>query len=62
MVRGQQIVSPGLIAYIYVNLPQSFGELKNITRVQNGDIHVDFRLAEVADTVRVDFHELQKGC
>ncbi|KAI0785493.1 hypothetical protein BC629DRAFT_522316 [Irpex lacteus] len=31
--------------------PQSFGELNQITRVPNGDLHVDFRSAEVADTV-----------
>ncbi|KAI0937278.1 hypothetical protein AcV5_005222 [Taiwanofungus camphoratus] len=30
---------------------QSFGEVSQITRVPNGDLHVDFRKAEVADTV-----------
>ncbi|KAH9898263.1 hypothetical protein C8Q73DRAFT_744305 [Cubamyces lactineus] len=30
---------------------ESFGELNSITRVHNGDLHVDFRKAEVADTV-----------
>ncbi|KZT30866.1 hypothetical protein NEOLEDRAFT_41761 [Neolentinus lepideus HHB14362 ss-1] len=30
---------------------QSFGELREITRVPNGDIYVHFRKAEVADTV-----------
>ncbi|PIL31819.1 hypothetical protein GSI_06523 [Ganoderma sinense ZZ0214-1] len=30
---------------------ESFGELNSITRVPNGDLHVDFRKAEVADTV-----------
>ncbi|KAI0749153.1 hypothetical protein BC629DRAFT_121400 [Irpex lacteus] len=30
---------------------ESFGELNQITRVPNGDLHVDFRSAEVADTV-----------
>lgn len=30
---------------------QSFGDLNQITRVPNGDLHVDFRSSEVADTV-----------
>ncbi|EJF66820.1 hypothetical protein DICSQDRAFT_123371 [Dichomitus squalens LYAD-421 SS1] len=30
---------------------ESFGELNSITRVPNGDLHIDFRKAEVADTV-----------
>ncbi|EMD41877.1 hypothetical protein CERSUDRAFT_110435 [Gelatoporia subvermispora B] len=30
---------------------ESFGEVNCITRIPNGDIHVDFRRAEVADTV-----------
>ncbi|KIP10109.1 hypothetical protein PHLGIDRAFT_115744 [Phlebiopsis gigantea 11061_1 CR5-6] len=30
---------------------ESFGELNQITRVPNGDLHVDFRRSEVADTV-----------
>ncbi|RPD82419.1 hypothetical protein L226DRAFT_25455 [Lentinus tigrinus ALCF2SS1-7] len=30
---------------------ESFGELNSITRVPNGDLHVDFRKVEVADTV-----------
>ncbi|KAI0639549.1 hypothetical protein C8Q77DRAFT_1214077 [Trametes polyzona] len=30
---------------------ESFGELNSITRALNGDLHVDFRKAEVADTV-----------
>ncbi|KAI0669762.1 hypothetical protein C8Q78DRAFT_143261 [Trametes maxima] len=30
---------------------ESFGELSSITRAHNGDLHVDFRKAEVADTV-----------
>ncbi|KAI0361465.1 hypothetical protein OH77DRAFT_1492512 [Trametes cingulata] len=30
---------------------ESFGEVNSITRVPNGDLHVDFRKAEVADTV-----------
>ncbi|KAI0778324.1 hypothetical protein BD413DRAFT_465897 [Trametes elegans] len=30
---------------------ESFGELSSITRAPNGDLHVDFRKAEVADTV-----------
>ncbi|KAI0735032.1 hypothetical protein C8Q76DRAFT_791615 [Earliella scabrosa] len=31
---------------------ESFGELSSINRAPNGDLHVDFRKAEVADTVR----------
>ena len=30
---------------------QSFGEVNQITRMANGDLHIDFRKAEVADTV-----------
>ncbi|EKM61367.1 uncharacterized protein PHACADRAFT_204535 [Phanerochaete carnosa HHB-10118-sp] len=30
---------------------ESFGELNQITRMPNGDLHVDFRRSEVADTV-----------
>ncbi|KAH9950897.1 hypothetical protein B0H21DRAFT_818739 [Amylocystis lapponica] len=30
---------------------ETFGELNHITRVANGDLHIDFRKAEVADTV-----------
>ncbi|KAI0052548.1 hypothetical protein FA95DRAFT_1553554 [Auriscalpium vulgare] len=30
---------------------ESFGEVNTITRMPNGDLHVDFRKAEVADTV-----------
>ncbi|PCH34011.1 hypothetical protein WOLCODRAFT_135447 [Wolfiporia cocos MD-104 SS10] len=30
---------------------ESFGEINQIVRVPNGDLHVDFRKAEVADTV-----------
>ncbi|OSD03210.1 hypothetical protein PYCCODRAFT_1467075 [Trametes coccinea BRFM310] len=30
---------------------ESFGELNSITRAPNGDLHIDFRKAEVADTV-----------
>ncbi|KAJ2914297.1 hypothetical protein MD484_g6125, partial [Candolleomyces efflorescens] len=30
---------------------ETFGEIRQITRVANGDLHIDFRLAEVADTV-----------
>ena len=30
---------------------QSFGEVREITRVPNGDLHIDFRDSEVADTV-----------
>lgn len=30
---------------------ESFGDLNQITRVPNGDLHVDFRSSEVADTV-----------
>jgi len=30
---------------------ESFGELNSIDRVSNGDIYVDFRKGEVADTV-----------
>lgn len=30
---------------------ESFGELNQITRIPNGDLHVDFRRAEVAETV-----------
>ncbi|OCH87467.1 hypothetical protein OBBRIDRAFT_154424 [Obba rivulosa] len=30
---------------------ESFGEINYITRISNGDLHVDFRKAEVADTV-----------
>lgn len=36
---------------LFTSLVQSFGELKSITRAPNGDIHVDFRHSEVADTV-----------
>lgn len=32
-------------------LEQSFGEVTQIVRVPNGDLHVHFRKAEVADTV-----------
>lgn len=31
---------------------QSFGEVRQITRMPNGDLHIDFRDPEVADTVR----------
>lgn len=30
---------------------ESFGEVNQITRAQNGDLHIDFRRSEVADTV-----------
>ncbi|THH23085.1 hypothetical protein EUX98_g8093 [Antrodiella citrinella] len=30
---------------------ESFGEVNQITRMQNGDLHIDFRKNEVADTV-----------
>lgn len=30
---------------------ESFGEVNQITRMPNGDLHIDFRKAEVADTV-----------
>ncbi|KAH9954410.1 hypothetical protein BC827DRAFT_1143858 [Russula dissimulans] len=30
---------------------ESFGEVSQITRMPNGDLHIDFRKAEVADTV-----------
>jgi len=30
---------------------ESFGEINTITRIGNGDLHVDFRSPEVADTV-----------
>ncbi|KAL4241780.1 hypothetical protein ABKN59_000688 [Abortiporus biennis] len=30
---------------------ESFGEIASFTRIANGDLHVDFRSAEVADTV-----------
>lgn len=30
---------------------QSFGEVSQITRMPNGDLHVHFRSADVADTV-----------
>ena len=49
-------VSALMPQYCRVRIPnttgQSFGELNSITRVPNGDLHVDFRKAEVADTVR----------
>ena len=32
-------------------LMQSFGEVRQITRMPNGDIIVDFKRADVADTV-----------
>lgn len=32
---------------------QSFGEVNQITRMQNGDLHIDFRKNEVADTVSI---------
>ncbi|KAI0296220.1 hypothetical protein BC826DRAFT_1103952 [Russula brevipes] len=32
---------------------ESFGEVNQITRMPNGDLHIDFRKAEVADTVRL---------
>ncbi|KAG6879862.1 hypothetical protein C0992_010531 [Termitomyces sp. T32_za158] len=44
---------------------QGFGEVSQIVRMPNGDLHVHFRLAEVADTVRVKhkFYEiLQLTC
>ncbi|TEB38954.1 hypothetical protein FA13DRAFT_421004 [Coprinellus micaceus] len=31
---------------------ENFGEIRQITRVANGDLHIDFRRPEVADTVR----------
>ncbi|KAG6862154.1 hypothetical protein C0995_004236 [Termitomyces sp. Mi166 len=34
---------------------ESFGEVSQIVRMPNGDLHVHFRLAEVADTVRVKY-------
>lgn len=34
---------------------QSFGEVTQIVRVPNGDLHVHFRKAEVADTVSAIF-------
>lgn len=30
---------------------ETFGEIRQITRVANGDLHIDFRRPEVADTV-----------
>jgi hypothetical protein len=30
---------------------QNFGEIRQIVRMNNGDLHIDFRDAEVADTV-----------
>ena len=35
---------------------QKFGELRTITRMPNGDLHVDFKRTEVADTVSAVFH------
>jgi len=35
---------------------QSFGEVNQITRMPNGDLHIDFRKAEVADTVGLSYY------
>ena len=40
---------------------QSFGEVDQITRMPNGDLHINFEKAEVADTVRTVFLACAKG-
>ncbi|KAI0094336.1 hypothetical protein BDY19DRAFT_14569 [Irpex rosettiformis] len=40
-----------LIFLFPISILQSFGELNQITCMPNGDLHVDFRSTEVADTV-----------
>ncbi len=40
---------------------QSFGEVNQITRIANGDLHVDFKSAEVAETVCFFFPCAQSG-
>ena len=37
---------------------KSFGEIRQISRAPNGDLHVDFRRADVADTVCIYFFAL----
>ena len=37
--------------FIYLHRLQSFGEVSQITRMPNGELHVHFKKAEVADTV-----------
>lgn len=39
-----------------MTIPQSFGEVSQITRAPNGDLHIDFKSSEVADTVRQHHH------
>ena len=46
-------LSSFLPSFLLSSTMQSFGELSSITRVANGDLHIDFRKAEVADTVCV---------
>jgi len=51
-VRGMSLVQ--LSSFIISNRrqkSQSFGEVGQITRMPNGDLHIDFRDSEVADTV-----------
>lgn len=47
-VRYLQLVPPN----IFSRHDKSFGEVDQITRMPNGDLHIDFQRAEVADTVR----------
>lgn len=46
--------------FFFPRYRKSFGELDQITRMPNGDLHINFQKAEVADTVRTVFHECAK--
>ena len=51
-VRSSSVVHP---VFLKTCTLQSFGELHHITRMPNNDLHVHFKKAEVADTVRVTY-------
>jgi hypothetical protein len=46
------LVEIHLFMVLTTSKSQSFGEVRQITRMPNGDLHIDFRNSEVADTVR----------
>lgn len=55
-VRGYLFFFPKSCADRSRIFSQKFGELRTITRMPNGDLHVDFKRTEVADTVSAVFH------
>lgn len=50
-MRGTSHVDDVYVALLNISVIQRFGELNQITRMPNGDLHVDFQRSEVADTV-----------